>query len=449
MKGITAGWVLALFLVMFSIGQADSSWSLQMQYEYDQHRQITRQYWADEQGNVVQPEDKTYAQIRYTFANDTLLVQTEYQDAAGNPANNEYGWSRLQRSYNGVGKVLTTEYTDRDGNLAIGSEGFARQVNTYEGRRLIESFNYGADGNLLRSDRLYAHYATVNKPIPNRSVATRTWHEAYYDADGNLMNNENGIAEIESDYYHDTYLRSRVYKDQDGNTVFNPDLGYASLRKTFDRNFITKVEYFDEHENPVSIVQEMSSEAPRYAKQNIDEPGMATWERNLRSEGKPMALEYASVTYERSKLKNVRTGKEGEAKIVETPHGLKLGIYCSSGVMQNLSYLAEALMKRELRARGEEIDDVSGYVARQFAWSCVQNVRKFAGLVGADEQDVWFAEKCHRIHPDFEDDLMLAAAKRCEADLLVTNDKALLAHAVVPAMSSSDALTLLRELYAG
>jgi hypothetical protein len=117
--------------------------------------------------------------------------------------------------------------------------------------------------------------------------------------------------------------------------------------------------------------------------------------------------------------------------------------------MQNLSYLAEALMKRELRARGEEIDDTSGYVARQFAWSCVQNMRKLAGLVGADEQDVWFAEKYHRVHPDFEDDLVLAAAKRCEADLLVTNDKALLAHAVVPAMSSSDALTLLRELYAG
>ena len=200
MKGITVGWMLALFLVMFSIGQADTSWSLQMQYEYDQHRQITRQYWADAQGNVVQPEDKTYAQIRYTFANDTLLVLTEYQDATGNPANNEYGWSRLKKSYNGVGKVLTTEYTDKDGNLVIGSEGFARQNNTYEGRRLIESFNYGADGNLLRSDRLYAHYATVNKPIPNRSVATRTWHEAYYDADGNLMNNENGIAEIESDY---------------------------------------------------------------------------------------------------------------------------------------------------------------------------------------------------------------------------------------------------------
>ena len=79
----------------------------------------------------------------------------------------------------------------------------------------------------------------------------------------------------------------------------------------------------------------------------------------------------------------------------------------------------------------------------------MQNMRKLAGLVGADEQDVWFAEKYHSMHPDFEDDLVLAAAKRCEADLLVTNDKALLAHAVVPAMSSSDALTLLRELYTG
>ena len=144
-----------------------------------------------------------------------------------------------------------------------------------------------------------------------------------------------------------------------------------------------------------------------------------------------------------------RPGHETACDLLGLLRSNQLGIYCSSGVMQNLSYLAEALMKRELRARGEEIDDTSGYVARQFAWSCVQNMRKLAGLVGADEQDVWFAEKYHRVHPDFEDDLVLAAAKRCEADLLVTNDKALLAHAVVPAMSSSDALTLLRELYAG
>ncbi|MBQ9007880.1 MAG: hypothetical protein IJ088_00935, partial [Clostridia bacterium] len=255
--------VLVFFLMVFSIGGADSSWSLQMHYEYDHNRQITRQYWGDAQGNVIQPDDKTYAQIRFTWAMDTLLVLTEYQDAAGLPANNEYGWSRLKRTYNGVGKVLLTEYTDKDGNLTIGSEGFARQSNTYEGRRLIESWNYDADGNPLRSDRLYAHYETVNKPIPNRSVATRTWHEAYYDADGNLMNYDNGIiAAVDSDYYRDTYLRSRVFLDRDGNAVFNPEVGYASLKKTFEWNFVTKVEEFDEAENQVAILQEASSEAP-------------------------------------------------------------------------------------------------------------------------------------------------------------------------------------------
>lgn len=126
-------------------------------------------------------------------------------------------------------------------------------------------------------------------------------------------------------------------------------------------------------------------------------------------------------------------------------HGL--GIYCPPGIIQNLSYLAEALMKRELKGCGAQDGEAIAQVARQFAWSCVQNTRKIAAIVGVDESDVWFAEKYHRVHPDFEDDLVLAAARRCEADYLVTNDKALISHATVSGLTSEDAVRLLESLY--
>ena len=65
--------------------------------------------------------------------------------------------------------------------------------------------------------------------------------------------------------------------------------------------------------------------------------------------------------------------------------------------------------------------------------------------VGADASDVWLARKYQRVHSDFEDCLVLAAATRAEVDLIVTNDDALLRHSPIAALSSSDALALLGE----
>ena len=61
------------------------------------------------------------------------------------------------------------------------------------------------------------------------------------------------------------------------------------------------------------------------------------------------------------------------------------------------------------------------------------------------DTNVWFARKYQRIHEDFEDCLVLAAAQRAKADLLVTNDEALLRHAPVVALSVNDFLTLVGE----
>lgn len=61
------------------------------------------------------------------------------------------------------------------------------------------------------------------------------------------------------------------------------------------------------------------------------------------------------------------------------------------------------------------------------------------------DTNVWLARKYQRIHEDFEDCLVLAAAQRAKADFLVTSDDALLRHAPVAALSVDDFLALVGE----
>lgn len=68
---------------------------------------------------------------------------------------------------------------------------------------------------------------------------------------------------------------------------------------------------------------------------------------------------------------------------------------------------------------------------------------ELATAVGCDAPDVWIAQKQKRLHPDYEDDLIIAAAIRMNATLVVTNDEELIRHAPVRAFSVEDALKYL------
>ena len=132
--------------------------------------------------------------------------------------------------------------------------------------------------------------------------------------------------------------------------------------------------------------------------------------------------------------------------LLNTARERHMDLLYAVGTIKDVSFLANTGFKESVRKQGGEVDETCAAVARQFAWSCVQNMRRMATAVAADESDIWFAEKYHAVHPDFEDDLVLAAARRCNPDYLVTRDAKLLQHAIVPAISPADLLVLLREL---
>lgn len=75
----------------------------------------------------------------------------------------------------------------------------------------------------------------------------------------------------------------------------------------------------------------------------------------------------------------------------------------------------------------------------------LSNMQTVATPVGADAADLWLARKLYRSHPDFEDCLVVAAAKRAGADFLITNDKTLVQHSLVPTLIPQDFLAMMAD----
>lgn len=80
----------------------------------------------------------------------------------------------------------------------------------------------------------------------------------------------------------------------------------------------------------------------------------------------------------------------------------------------------------------------------QHVWECIDAMSEIGAPVGADVSDVWLARHLRDIHPDFEDDMVLAAAERAKVDFLVTSDQQLIKKATVAALAPEDMLSVLR-----
>lgn len=112
--------------------------------------------------------------------------------------------------------------------------------------------------------------------------------------------------------------------------------------------------------------------------------------------------------------------------------------------LKDFYYIAQQTAKDELRRKAGVLTKEAACSAEEFAWGCVQSLIGFTTVVSQGLIDVSMAKSLHKLHRDFEDDLLLAAAMRCEVSYLVTNDKRLAAKSPVPALSAADTLLVLR-----
>lgn len=124
--------------------------------------------------------------------------------------------------------------------------------------------------------------------------------------------------------------------------------------------------------------------------------------------------------------------------------GVRLGI--ASHSLKDIFYLVQRRIKIENQIMGKIPPEHCGKAARIAAWSIVEKLIGSVEVVGSDYSDAYLASKHRAIHDDYEDDLVIAAAMRMNADLLVTSDQALLKHSPVAALSPEDAIHWLENL---
>lgn len=101
--------------------------------------------------------------------------------------------------------------------------------------------------------------------------------------------------------------------------------------------------------------------------------------------------------------------------------------------------------KNWLRKEYGKIAEKHSHAVNADAWACIDNMMEVGTPVGANVSDVWIAQHLRDKHPDFEDDMVLAAAQRAGVDYLVTSDRQLIQKADVVALTPEEMLAVLRE----
>ena len=139
-----------------------------------------------------------------------------------------------------------------------------------------------------------------------------------------------------------------------------------------------------------------------------------------------------------------RTGHEVASELLKAAarHGAEL-LYPVHSSKDVYFIIAADAKRRSIRKFGAEHAEEAAKAADAFAWGCIDYMSRQASAVPCDHTDIWLAEKQRGLHSDFEDDLVIAAAMRAKADLLVTNDDKLLRHSPVPTLGASDAIAWL------
>lgn len=106
-------------------------------------------------------------------------------------------------------------------------------------------------------------------------------------------------------------------------------------------------------------------------------------------------------------------------------------------------YVINSTLKHLAKHTEGTLSPQHALAAREFAWSCIENLQAIASTLGADQSDAWLATKYRSLHNDLEDDLILASAQQIEGLYLVTNDVKLRQNAPLPALDPASMLTLL------
>lgn len=110
---------------------------------------------------------------------------------------------------------------------------------------------------------------------------------------------------------------------------------------------------------------------------------------------------------------------------------------------RDVYYHIQKELKQATLEEISELTDSSIAAAHELAWACLRSLRNLSFIVPADETDVVEATILRDAHYDYEDNLIVAAAKRVKADCIVTSDEQMLKHQPYKCITLQKAIELI------
>lgn len=121
-------------------------------------------------------------------------------------------------------------------------------------------------------------------------------------------------------------------------------------------------------------------------------------------------------------------------------------VYVASLSLKDAYYLVSMQLKRMERQASGCLDDGMANAANEIAWACIRSFVENVLVLPVGRAETLQAFTYKPVHGDFEDNLVVAAARSANADFVVTNDQSLLRHAPIACLSSADILAFLNEI---
>lgn len=119
---------------------------------------------------------------------------------------------------------------------------------------------------------------------------------------------------------------------------------------------------------------------------------------------------------------------------------------CVSLSLKDVDYLAKISLKNKFR--NDESPVVWATIAAiisQFGWNCIETLLGLMTIIAVDEQICHKALALRPVHNDYEDDLIIAASRQANADMVVTGDLDMIKHFPDLCVSVEDALKQIEE----
>lgn len=133
-----------------------------------------------------------------------------------------------------------------------------------------------------------------------------------------------------------------------------------------------------------------------------------------------------------------RPNREDSLRFFEAASGDDVNLVFTLEIARSVFRVVSHEAKRWVRQGKGALSENFARAIAAHSWDFIQDMQEYATAIGSATADLWLASKLRDEHTELEDNLIVGACMRIDADYLVTNDAKLMRHApvacVTPAM---------------